>query len=163
LDKHLMGQAQRCVEALRGAQWRLVTAESCTGGMIAAAVTEIAGSSEVFDRGYVTYSNQSKVDLLGVPETLLDEHGAVSDEVCRAMAAGAIERGDAQIAVSVTGIAGPGGESPGKPIGLVYIGMAIGGRPVDATCHLFDGDRYAVRRATVVEVLDRITRAAHAR
>lgn len=160
LDKHLLGQAERCVQALRGRGWTLALAESCTGGLIAAALTEIPGSSDVIDRGFVTYSNQSKADMLGVSPALIADHGAVSDEVCRAMADGALKRSDAQIAASVTGIAGPGGEAPGKPVGMVYIGMAVAGKPVDATCHLFDGDRYGVRHATAIEVLDRLTRAA---
>jgi nicotinamide-nucleotide amidase len=129
--------------------WMLATAESCTGGMIAAACTDLAGSSAWFERGFVTYSNAAKTELLGVDGALIDAHGAVSEPVARAMAEGAVARSHAQLSVAVTGIAGPGGGSPGKPVGTVWFGWCAGGRVLTAQ-HRFDGDRAAVRSATVV-------------
>ncbi|MDE2565127.1 MAG: CinA family protein, partial [Burkholderiales bacterium] len=111
-------------QALRARGWRLATAESCTGGLIAAACTEVAGSSDWFERGYVTYSNAAKTELLGVPAALIAQHGAVSEAVARAMAAGALARAPVQLAVAVTGIAGPGGAVPGKPVGTVWLAWA---------------------------------------
>lgn len=131
------------VNLLREHGWMLATAESCTGGMIAAAITDVAGSSAVFDRGFVTYSNAAKSEMLGVPATLIEAHGAVSEEVARAMAAGALARSNAQIAVSVTGIAGPGG-SDHKPEGRVCFGVAT-----DALCHTETVDFGALGRAVV--------------
>jgi nicotinamide-nucleotide amidase len=126
----------------------LATAESCTGGMIAAACTDMAGSSSWFERGFVTYSNASKTELLGVPEALIASQGAVSDAVARAMAQGALARSHAQASVAVTGIAGPGGATPGKPVGTVWLAWCVGGRTHAQVQH-FDGDRAAVRAATV--------------
>ena len=138
----------------RGAGLKLATAESCTGGAIAAALTDIAGSSDVFERGFVVYSNEAKTELLGVPAPLVAKHGAVSQEVAAAMADGALARSRADAAVSVTGIAGPGGGTPTKPVGLVYIGYARrGGRPA-VERHVFPGDRAAVRAATVKRALE---------
>jgi nicotinamide-nucleotide amidase len=145
---------------MRGAGLRLATAESCTGGLISGWLTEIPGSSDVLDRTFVTYSNAAKTEMLGVPADMLDTKGAVSDEVARAMADGALHRAGVDLAVSVTGIAGPDGETPDKSVGLVYIGMAGHGLPTDASCHLFPGDRHQVRSATVLEALRRITIAA---
>ena len=143
--------------ALRGAGMQMSTAESCTGGMIAAACTALAGSSDWFERGFVTYSNQAKTELLGVPEALLQAHGAVSEPVARAMALGALERAPVQRSVAVTGITGPGGAVPGKPVGTVWLAWAwrdAGGTPqVDAKRLQLDGDRAAVRHATVVAAL----------
>ncbi|MEN9627246.1 MAG: hypothetical protein RJA10_473 [Pseudomonadota bacterium] len=143
--------------ALRGAGLRLATAESCTGGMIAAACTALAGSSDWFERGFVTYSNRAKTELLGVPEALLQTHGAVSEPVARAMALGALERAPVQRSVAVTGIAGPGGAVPGKPVGTVWLAWAWrsadGAPQVDAKRLQLDGDRAAVRHATVVAAL----------
>jgi nicotinamide-nucleotide amidase len=116
-------QARRVIEAARAAGWRLATAESCTGGLVSAAITAIPGSSDVFDRGFVTYSYPSKVAMLGVPQLLLTEHGAVSEPVVRAMAVGALAASDADVAVAVTGVAGPGG-SEEKPEGLVWFATA---------------------------------------
>ena len=128
----------------------LATAESCTGGLIAGACTELAGSSAWFDRGYVTYSNEAKVDLLGVDATLIDAHGAVSEPVARAMAEGAIVRanGRAQVSVAVTGVAGPTGGSAEKPVGTVWFGWSVDGA-VRTERRRFEGDRAAVREATV--------------
>ena len=117
------------LQAARYWGFRIATAESCTGGMVAAALTDVAGSSDVFDRGFVTYSNQAKIDMLGVSAETLAAHGAVSEEVAREMAEGALERSKAQLAVSITGIAGPGG-SEFKPEGRVCFGLAMRGKPV---------------------------------
>ena len=131
----------------RGA-W-LVTAESCTGGWASQALTSIAGSSEWFERGFVTYSNAAKSELLGVPAPLIAKHGAVSAQVARAMAEGALARAPEDVTVAVTGIAGPGGASPGKPVGLVYLAVARKARDTLVERHQFPGDRTAVRLATV--------------
>jgi nicotinamide-nucleotide amidase len=129
--------------------WLLATAESCTGGGIACAVTDIAGSSGWFDRGFVTYSNAAKADLLGVPDATLAAHGAVSEETAIAMATGALARSLAQVTVAVTGIAGPAGGSPAKPVGMVCFGYAGAGCVPFARRRHFDGDRAAVRVQTV--------------
>lgn len=136
---------------------RLVTAESCTGGLIAACCTELAGSSVWFDRGWVTYSNEAKTELLSVPAELLAEHGAVSEPVALAMARGALAHtpagGGADWAVAVTGIAGPTGGSPAKPVGTVWIAWAHRDGAAHVQCHRFEGDRAAVRAATVDHAL----------
>lgn len=148
--------------ARRGGLW-LATAESCTGGLIAAHLTAIAGSSDVVDRGFVTYSDAAKSDLLGVPAALIAADGAVSGTVAAAMAAGALARSGAQsragAAVAVTGIAGPGGATPTKPVGLVFIGLALTGRDPAVARHLFAGDRSAVRDQTVAAAFDMILAA----
>ena len=136
-------------QALTGRGWMMTTAESCTGGLIAGACTELAGSSLWFDRGVVTYSNEAKVDLLGVPAELIAQHGAVSEPVAMAMAQGALAKSKAQIAVAVTGVAGPGGGSPDKPVGTVWLAWACHDGLVQAERHVFGGDRAAVRSATV--------------
>lgn len=130
----------------RGAM--LATAESCTGGLIAAACTELAGSSAWFERGFVTYSNEAKTELLGVAPALIAQHGAVSEAVARAMAEGALQRAAVQWAVSVTGIAGPAGGSPDKPVGTVWIAWAAPGHDSRAQRHHFQGDRAQVRAQT---------------
>jgi nicotinamide-nucleotide amidase len=112
------------LRALGQKRWKVATAESCTGGLVAGAITEIAGSSEIFDRGFVTYSNTAKTELLGVPVALIEKHGAVSEQVARAMAEGALRNSHADVAVAVTGIAGPGGGSVEKPVGLVHFACA---------------------------------------
>jgi nicotinamide-nucleotide amidase len=130
----------------------MATAESCTGGMIAAACTDLAGSSAWFERGFVTYSNAAKTELLGVPAALIAEHGAVSEPVVRAMAEGALRHSRAHIAVAVTGVAGPGGGSADKPVGSVWFGWATAGGVKTQLCH-FAGDRHQVRQATVLRAL----------
>jgi nicotinamide-nucleotide amidase len=137
-------------------QWMLATAESCTGGLIAGACTDVAGSSAWFERGFVTYSNAAKTELLGVDATLIAQHGAVSEAVVRAMVRGALQRSHAQVAVAVTGIAGPSGGSPDKPVGTVWLGWATPSGEYAEGCH-FDGDRAAVRSATVHHALTRLT------
>lgn len=134
----------------------LATAESCTGGMIAAACTDLAGSSSWFERGFVTYSNAAKTEMLGVAAALIAQHGAVSEAVVRAMAAGALAHSPAQVAVAVTGVAGPSGGSADKPVGMVWLGFALDGQ-VHAECQHFPGDRAAVRAATVQHALQRLT------
>ena len=135
--------------------WMLATAESCTGGMIAAACTDLAGSSAWFERGFVSYSNAAKHELLGVPEALIAQHGAVSEAVVRAMAEGAIAHSRAQVAVAVTGVAGPTGGSAAKPVGTVWFGFATPAGVVSEV-RLFKGDRAAVRAATVEHALQRL-------
>ncbi|MDB5963886.1 MAG: CinA family protein [Polaromonas sp.] len=130
----------------------LATAESCTGGMIAAACTDLAGSSAWFERGFVSYSNDAKTDLLGVDAALIASHGAVSEAVACAMAQGAIVRSNAQVAIAVTGVAGPTGGSPDKPVGTVWFGWSVLGQ-VTSECRVFPGDRAAVRAATVAHAL----------
>ena len=139
-------------DKLRAKKWMLVTAESCTGGMIAAEITDLAGSSAVFDRGFVTYSNDAKIDLLGVDKKTLKEHGAVSSQVAEEMAQGALKNSKAQLTVSVTGIAGPDGGSEEKPVGLVYLGIATKG---NCTSHhrQCEGSRAEIRQQTVEEAL----------
>ena len=136
-------------------QLYLVTAESCTGGLIAAACTDRAGSSAWFERGFVTYSNLAKTELLGVPERVLRRAGAVCGPVAKAMAEGALAHSHAQVAVAVTGVAGPSGGSPAKPVGTVWFGFALPGQVLAEKCH-FDGDRAAVRQATVRHALARL-------
>ena len=127
-----LARAAALIEACRAAGLTLATAESCTGGLVAALLTEVAGSSAVVDRGFVTYSNAAKTDLLGVPADVIAAQGAVSETVARAMAEGALARAGVSLAVSITGIAGPGGGTAAKPVGLVHFGLAAGGR---ATVH----------------------------
>lgn len=149
IDDDLRHQASQLLDDLRAHGVTLATAESCTGGLIAAALTEIAGSSDVVDRGFVTYSNAAKTELLGVPTELLAAHGAVSQPVAAAMAEGALKRSPAGIAVAVTGVAGPGGGSPEKPVGTVWFGCAVRGSATVTDRQVFPGDRAAVRAATV--------------
>ena len=143
--------AQRLLEK----KLALVSAESCTGGLIAAACTDLAGSSAWFERGFVTYSNEAKIELLGVEERLLRRAGAVCEGVARAMVTGALAHSKAQVAVAVTGVAGPTGGSASKPVGTVWFGFAVPGQVLTEKCH-FDGDRAAVRAATVQHALTRL-------
>ncbi|MES2582351.1 MAG: CinA family protein [Pseudomonadota bacterium] len=135
--------------------WKLATAESCTGGLIAACCTDVAGSSDWFDRGFVTYSNAAKTEMLGVDAALIAEHGAVSEAVVRAMVQGALQHSAAQVAVAVTGVAGPGGGSAAKPVGTVWLGWATPAGVVTELQH-FAGDRAQVRAATVQRALQRL-------
>ena len=150
---------------LRARGWQLATAESCTGGLIAAACTDLAGSSDWFERGFVTYSNAAKTELLGVSDKLIVQHGAVSQTVVRAMAAGALARSRAQICVAVTGVAGPGGGSIDKPVGTVWFGFALRASTTDgslckvaevAEVQQFPGNRAAVRASTTHYALGRL-------
>ena len=135
--------------------WLLATAESCTGGMIAAACTDLAGSSNWFERGFVTYSDEAKTELLGVDAGLIADHGAVSEEVVRAMVQGAVSHSRARVAVAVTGVAGPAGGSRAKPVGTVWFGFMVDGR-LTSEMKRFDGDRAAVRNASVQHALQRL-------
>lgn len=134
---------------------KLATAESCTGGLIAATCTDLAGSSAWFERGFVTYSNEAKTELLGVPAALIERDGAVSEAVARAMVRGALAHSHAQVAMAVTGVAGPNGGSAAKPVGTVWFGWAVPGQVVTEPCH-FPGDRAQVRAATVQHALARL-------
>ncbi|MEO1193270.1 MAG: CinA family protein [Pseudomonadota bacterium] len=148
-DESLQRRAARLLERCRRVGVTLATAESCTGGLIAACLTEVPGSSAVVERGFVTYSNAAKQQLLGVPEAMIADKGAVSGEVAKAMAEGALAESPATLAVSVTGIAGPGGATPSKPVGLVYFGAARQGRPTRVEKRIFPGNRRAVRVASL--------------
>ncbi|HTP74292.1 MAG TPA: CinA family protein [Burkholderiaceae bacterium] len=152
-----MALAAQLAERLRTLGWRLACAESCTGGLIAAACTELAGSSDWFERGVVSYSNQAKVALLAVPQALIDAHGAVSEAVARAMVEGILRSSGVDLAVSVTGIAGPSGGSAVKPVGTVWFGYAVrqrgGTLRVDAEHRHFDGNRAEVRAGSVRHAL----------
>jgi len=140
---------------LRERGWMLATAESCTGGLIAAACTELPGSSDWFERGFVTYSNEAKTELLGVEPQAISGHGAVSAVVAGAMAHGAVRHSHAQVAVAVTGIAGPGGGSADKPVGTVWFGFMVQGQ-LASEVRRFEGDRAAVRAATVRHALEQL-------
>jgi nicotinamide-nucleotide amidase len=148
-EAEILTLAQSVLDACRARGWHVATAESCTGGLVAGALTAIAGSSDVVERGFVTYSNQAKSELLGVPPDIISAHGGVSAETAAAMAQGAVARSPVDLAISVTGVAGPGGATPTKPVGLVLFGLARR----DGTCRterrIFDGDRSAVRQAAL--------------
>jgi nicotinamide-nucleotide amidase len=135
----------RLFEKLKNKNMKLVTAESCTGGFLAALITRKAGASDIFDRGYITYSNQAKIDSLGVPEEIIEARGAVSEETAEAMAKGALENSEANLAVSITGIAGPSGGSDEKPVGLVYFGYALKGGSSGSIKHNFTGNRATIQ------------------
>ena len=147
-------------DALRVRDWKIATAESCTGGMIAAACTALAGSSDWFERGFVTYSNESKSELLGVPAALIERNGAVSAEVACAMAEGALVHSRASLAVAVTGIAGPTGATPDKPVGTVWLAVARRGEAARTELLQLKGDRAAVRAQTVQHALARLCERA---
>ena len=154
-EKSAAALVDELARLLIGAQWKLATAESCTGGMIAAACTDLAGSSVWFERGFVTYSNAAKIELLGVSQALTENPGAVSEPVVRAMAQGAISNSKAQISLAVTGVAGPTGGSIAKPVGTVWFGFATP-QGIVTEMRRFKGDRAAVRSATVVHALQRM-------
>jgi nicotinamide-nucleotide amidase len=143
-------------ESLRRSGHRLATAESCTGGWVAQVVTSAAGSSEWFDRGFVTYSNDAKIELLGVLPQTLRRHGAVSEETAREMAAGALARSKATVSLAITGVAGPTGGSAAKPVGTVCFAWGRAGAVPASETRRFDGDREAVRRQSVVHALRRL-------
>ncbi len=159
----IAGQAAAVIAAASTRGWTIATAESCTGGLVAGALTAVAGSSAVVDRGFVTYSNAAKIALLGVPDAMLSVYGAVSEPVARAMAEGARHRAGADLAVSITGIAGPGGGSPEKPVGLVHFGCASPFGIVHES-HVFVGlDREGVRLASVRTALRLLLSACETR
>jgi len=151
---------QALADVLQRKRWMMATAESCTGGLIAGACTDLSGSSNWFERGFVSYSNEAKTELLGVDAALIDAHGAVSEEVARAMAQGAVAHSRAQVAVAVTGVAGPTGGSPEKPVGTVWFGWSSNGQ-VRTERRRFDGDRATVRAATVHYALQTLAEILH--
>ena len=151
-DSEILQLCTGLAQALKAQGAMMATAESCTGGLIAACCTGLSGSSDWFERGFVTYSNVAKTEQLGVPATLIEAHGAVSEPVARAMALGAVAHSRAQVSVAVTGVAGPTGGSPDKPVGLVWFGWAID-QQAWTECRRFEGDRDAVRAATVRHAL----------
>jgi nicotinamide-nucleotide amidase len=154
IDAELHTAARRVLDACRGKNLKLAVAESCTGGLLAAALTEIPGSSDVLDRGFVTYSNAAKQEMLGVPASLLETRGAVSKETAEAMAAGALERSGADLSASVTGVAGPGGGTASKPVGLVHFAAARrGGSLLHRERRYGDPGRAEIRRCSVLEAL----------
>lgn len=153
IDAETDALAVRVLDACRARRWTVATAESCTGGLVAAALTEIGGSSDVVDRGFVTYSNAAKMAMLGVPEATLAVHGAVSKPTAEAMAKGALERAGVDLTVSITGVAGPGGGSVKKPVGLVHFGAATRERLIHREKRYGDIGRSEVRRRSVIEAL----------
>jgi nicotinamide-nucleotide amidase len=154
IDTEIRALSIRVLDACRARRWMVATAESCTGGLVAGALTEIAGSSEVVDRGFVTYSNAAKVSLVGVPETILAAHGAVSRQTAEAMAQGALVRAGVDLTVAITGVAGPGGGSAEKPVGLVHFAAAArSGRLTHREKRYGDIGRSEVRRLSVLEAL----------
>lgn len=154
LPKTLTDRATAILDHFRSHNMMVATAESCTGGLIAACLTDIAGSSDVVERGFVTYSNEAKNEAIGVELALIEAHGAVSAEVAGAMATGALAHSRADAAVAVTGVAGPGGGTAEKPVGLVFIGGARLGQAPTVERHLFGGDRSQVRHDTVLAAFD---------
>lgn len=150
-DEEMQAAAERVLELCRERKFTLATAESCTGGLVAVTITDIPGSSDVFDRGIITYSNEAKQMLLGVPKEMLDEFGAVSAPVAKAMAEGVIRATNTHVGVSVTGIAGPDGGSEEKPVGLVFVGSALaGGGHHIRECRFGDLGRSEIRRRSVI-------------
>ncbi len=149
LESDTPEKAQAILEIYRKHKLKIATAESCTGGLIAAAFTHVPGSSDVFERGFVTYSNEAKIEMLNVPRSLIQQHGAVSADVAGAMAQGTLTFSHADIAVSVTGVAGPSGGSADKPVGLVWFGRARRGGVCTTHAKNFAGDRAAVRSQSV--------------
>ena len=158
----LLAAAASLLESCRAAKWTIATAESCTGGLVAGLLTDIPGASDVFDRGFVTYSNAAKTAMLGVSQSLITVHGAVSAEVARAMAEGALLHSPADLAIAITGVAGPSGGTPEKPVGLVYFAAMRKGQP--ATVRMFHfpaGSRQAIRMSCVhmaIALLDEVSR-----
>ena len=162
-DPDLIQAAAALLAECRSRGLMLATAESCTGGLIAGVLTEVAGSSDVLDRGFVTYSNDAKSDMLGVPPELIEANGAVSGPVAASMAGGALLRSRAALTVAVTGVAGPGGGSEGKPVGTVWFGLAGHGAPPSTECQVFPGNRTAIRWATVEHALAMLDAAVKSR
>ena len=153
-DPTLLEKAANLLETFKDRQLTLTTVESCTGGLIAATLTSVSGSAAVIEMGMITYSNRAKHELVGVPEGLLAEHGAVSEPVARAMARGGLSRSGADVAIAVTGIAGPGGGSPAKPVGLVHLAAAARDGSIVHERLVFSGDRASVRAKTVAAALE---------
>ena len=152
-DPETLTFAESVLTAYRNRGWHVATAESCTGGLVAAALTAIADSSDVIERGFVTYSNQAKTELLGVPAETIAAHGAVSAQTAAAMARGAVRRAAADVAVSISGIVGPGGGTSQKPVGLVYLGVARRDGACRVERRVFPGNRGEIRQAALIEAL----------
>ena len=161
-DPETLALAEAVLAAYRSRGWRIATAESCTGGLVAAALTAISGASEVFERGFVTYSNEAKIEMLAVPSDTIASHGAVSAQTAEAMARGAVRRAPADIAVSVTCIAGPRGATPEKSVGLVYLGIARRDGACRVEQRVFPGERSAIRQAALVQALQMLRDEARA-
>lgn len=159
MEKELIDAADDLLTACRTHGWTVATAESCTGGMVAAALTAIAGSSDVMDRGFVTYTNEAKHEMIGVPMGLFETVGAVSEDVAKAMAEGAMKTANVDLACGITGVAGPGGGSKEKPVGLVHIAAASKDMTIHEKCQ-FDGDRHQVRLASALKALEMMRRLA---
>lgn len=154
MDDETAALAARALDAARDRGYKLATAESCTGGLVIAALTGVAGASDIVDRGFVTYSNDAKAEMIGVPMALIRNHGAVSEEVAAAMASGALAASSADIAVAITGIAGPGGGSAAKPVGLVHFATASKAGPPRHLRQLYgDPGRAEIRRLAVIDAL----------
>jgi len=163
LDEELGNKATALLDLCKSKHLMVATAESCTGGLVAAALTNIAGSSAVIDRGFVTYTNEAKQQMIGVPAATIERHGAVSRETAEAMAKGALAHAAADLAVSVTGIAGPGGATPGKPVGLVHFAAASrDGGLIAEECRFGDIGRTEVRRQSVLQAIAMLTALAEA-
>lgn len=152
----MLSLVQAASETLRAQKLKLATAESCTGGMISAAFTDLSGSSDIFDRGFVTYSNEAKISMLGVTSSTLEAYGAVSEQTAREMCEGTLKNSLADVTIAVTGIAGPSGGTEEKPVGLVYIGLARKSGDTRIFKHIFAGDRQAVRQLTVEQALEHL-------
>ena len=155
----ILNQTEKLINACYEKNLKIVTVESCTGGLISAVLTAIPGSSKVFDRGFLTYSNEAKVELVGVPSNIIINHGAVSEETAIAMAEGGLTRSNANISLSVTGIAGPEGGNEDKPVGLVYFASALRGGKTYSTSSVFNGTRANIRMKSVKKGLQIIDRA----
>ena len=155
-ETQVSGLTTKIASLLTARNWRMVTAESCTGGWIAKCCTDGAGSSDWFERGYVSYSYQAKEQMLGVSTQDLLTHGAVSELIAKQMVVGAKQHAGVEVAVAVTGIAGPGGGVPGKPVGLVHFGWSIDAQPVSCDAVVFEGDRGEIRQQTVLHALEGI-------
>jgi nicotinamide-nucleotide amidase len=160
IDPEMRALAERVLAACRARKWTIATAESCTGGLVTGALTEIAGSSDVVDRGFVTYSNSAKMAMLGVPETTLAAYGAVSQQTAEAMAQGALARAGVELTVAITGVAGPGGGSAEKPVGLVHFAAASSERLIHREKRYGDVGRSEVRRLSVIEALSMLLELA---
>lgn len=159
--ENLKQKAEELLTICKTKKILVATAESCTGGMVSSAITDIPGSSEIFDRGFITYSNEAKMEMLGVQAEIIDKYGAVSKETAIAMAEGAIKKSRADISVSITGIAGPGGGSDEKPVGLIYFGFS--GRKMAAKHekHIFDGNRQQVRQKATLQAIEILIKLAN--
>ncbi len=155
-DKQLVKKAAELGSALRERGWMLATAESCTGGWLAKLVTDEPGSSEWFDRTFVTYSNAAKQEMLGISQKTLQEHGAVSEETVREMAQGALERSGAQVTIAISGVAGPDGGTPEKPVGTVWLAWLVHTESLTARCDHYVGNRDSVRRQATYNAMDQL-------